>query len=108
MTAVAAPPPKIVYWHRELPPLDTWPVADHIVEASSNPIAGTLDHRDELWDQCYTDLMAVAEKRVQQEIARLGGGFAHIYAEQIDAKRTDASGEAWLHGRFRFTLYRSP
>ena len=104
MTAIAAEPLKIVYWHRELPPLDTWPQADDIVEADSSRIEGTLAHRDELWDECYRDLMKTAEKRLAQEVARLGGGFAHVYAEQITPKRDDASGQAWLHGRFRFTL----
>lgn len=106
MSAIAAEAPRVVYWHRELPPLDTRPFADNVVEADSGRIAGTLAHRDELWNRCYLELMATAEKRLQQEVARLGGGFAHVYAEQIDPKRNDASGEAWLHGRFRFTLCR--
>ena len=107
MSAITAAPPKVVYWHRELPPLDTWPLADHIVEANSARIAGTLAHRDELWNQCYRELMKIAEKRVEQEVERLGGGFAHVYAAQIDPRRDDAAGEAWLHGRFRFTLCRA-
>ena len=49
---------KIVYWHRELPPLDAEPLGEHIVEADSMRVVGDLAHRDELWDQCYRDLMA--------------------------------------------------
>ena len=40
---------QIVYWHRDLPPLDAELVAEHTVEATSGRVAGTLKHRDELW-----------------------------------------------------------
>jgi hypothetical protein len=33
-------------------------------------VAGTLAHRDELWEQCYQELMANAEHRLVQEVAR--------------------------------------
>ncbi len=49
---------RIVYWHRELPPFDGDAVAEHVIEATSNRVAGTLIHRDELWGQCYETLMA--------------------------------------------------
>ena len=49
--------PKIVYWHRELPPLEAELVAEHTVEANSSRVPGTIAHRDELWDQCYRELM---------------------------------------------------
>jgi hypothetical protein len=97
---------KIVYWHRELPPLETELVAEHTVEANSSRVPGTIAHRDELWDQCYRELMANAESRLVQEVARLGGHFAHVHDEAIDQKHDDAAGEAWLHGRFRYMLYR--
>jgi hypothetical protein len=100
--------PKIVYWHRELPPLDAELIADHIVEATSSRVPGTIAHRDELWDQCYRELMAAAESRLVQEVARLGGHFAHVHDEAIDPKHDDASGETWLHGRFSYMLYRRP
>jgi hypothetical protein len=99
---------KIVSWHRELPPLDAEVVADHTVEATSGRVPGTIAHRDELWDQCYRELMASAEHRLTQEVARLGGHFAHVHDEAIDPRHDDAAREAWLHGRFSYTLYRRP
>jgi hypothetical protein len=99
---------KIVYWHRELPPLEAELVAEHIVEASSSRVPGTIAHRDDLWDQCYRELMATTEDRLAQEMARLGGDFAHVHDETIDSKHDDATGEAWLHGRFGYMLYRRP
>lgn len=98
--------PKSVFWHRDLPPLEADLVAEHTVEATSGRVPGTLAHRDELWDQCYRELMANAEKRLVQEIARLGGDFAHVHDEAIDPRHDDAAGEAWLHGRFTYVLYR--
>ena len=99
---------QVVYWHRELPPLEGELVAEHTVEANSNRVPGTIAHRDELWDQCYQDLMANAEGRLAQEVARLGGDFAHVHDEAIAPKHDDAAGEAWLHGRFSYMLYRRP
>ncbi|HKT79098.1 MAG TPA: hypothetical protein VJP86_02675 [Vicinamibacterales bacterium] len=99
---------KIVYWHRELPPLEADLLSEHTVEANSSRVPGTIAHRDELWNQCYQELMAVAENRVMQEVARLGGDFAHVHDEAIDPKHDDAKGEAWLHGRFSYMLYRRP
>jgi hypothetical protein len=97
---------KIVYLHRELPPLDSELVAEHTVEANSSRVPGTLAHRDELWDQCYRSLMSNAEDRLAQEVARLGGHLAHVHDEAIDSKHDDAAGQAWLHGRFGYLLYR--
>ena len=98
----------VVYWHRDLPPLDAELVAEHTVEANSSRISGTLSHRDELWDQCYGELMANTKDRLVQEVARLGGHFAHVRDESISPKHDDAAGEAWLHGRFTYMLYRRP
>jgi hypothetical protein len=100
--------PRIVYWHRELPPIKAELVAEHTVEAQSNRVPGTIAHRDELWNQCYRELMANAESRLVQEVARLGGHFAHVHDEAIAPKHDDAAGEAWLHGRFVYMLYRRP
>ena len=100
--------PKIVYWHRDLPPLDAELIAEHTVEANSSRVPGTIAHRDELWDRCYRELMTTAANRLVQEVARLGGHFAHVYDEAIDPKHDDAAGEAWLHGRFSYMLYRRP
>jgi hypothetical protein len=98
--------PKVVYWHRELPPLDADLVAEHTVEARSSRVPGTLAYRDALWDRCYEELMAAAEQRLTQEVARLEGDFAHVHDETIDPKHNDATGEAWLQGRFSYVLYR--
>jgi hypothetical protein len=99
---------KSVFWHRELTPIDAEMIADHTVEANSNRVPGTLAHRDELWDRCYQELMAGAEGRIGDEIARLGGDYAHVHGESIGAKHDDVAGEAWLHGTFTYMLYRRP
>jgi hypothetical protein len=108
MTVIPDRPPQIVYWHRDLPPLDAELVAEHTVEADSSRVAGTLAHRDELWDRCYMELMTVSASRLAQEVARLGGDYAHVHDEAITPKHDDAAGEAWLHGRFTYVLYRRP
>ena len=99
---------KVVYWHRDLPPLHAEPLAEHTVEATSSRVPGTIARHDELWDRCYQELMANAEQRVAQEVARLGGHFAHVLDESIDPRHDYAAGEAWLHGRFGYMLYRQP
>jgi hypothetical protein len=97
---------KIIYWHRELPPIDAELMGEHTVEATSSRVAGTLAHRDELWDRCYEELMANTHTRLAQEIHRLGGDCAHVHDESIDTSHDDAAGEAWLHGRFSYVLFR--
>jgi hypothetical protein len=99
---------KLVYWHRELPPFEAEVMAEHTVEATSGRVPGTLSHRDELWDSAYQELMANTSARLCQEIARLGGHYAHVHEEAIDTRHDDAAGEAWLHGRFSYVLYRRP
>lgn len=99
---------KVVFWHRQLPPLEAEPVEEHTVEASSRRVPGTLAHRDDLWDQCYRELMANAETRLVQEVTRLGGHFAHVHDEAIDPRHDEAAGQTWLHGRFSYMLYRRP
>jgi hypothetical protein len=98
-------PPKTVFWHRELPPLDAEPLGEHTLEAVSVHVPGNLSHRDEVWDRCHTDLMAEVGRRLEQEIARLGGRCVHVLTESIDSRRDDLLGEAWLHGRFDYVLY---
>jgi hypothetical protein len=97
---------KIVYWHRELPPLEAEMIGEYTLEATSNRVPGTLSHRDELWDRCYQELMVNANARLAQEVDRLGGHYAHVLDEFIDVKHDEPAGEAWLHGRFSYTLYR--
>ena len=98
---------QVVFWHRELPPLDAEFMAEHTVEATSGRVAGSLSHRDELWHRCYQELMSNAHARLVQEITRLGGHYAHVHDEAIGPRHDDAAGEAWLHGRFSYVLYRT-
>jgi hypothetical protein len=95
-----------VYWHRELPPLDADIMGEHVLEATSGRVRGTLAHRDELWDRCYRDLLANTRERFTQEINRLGGRYAHVLDEHVDSRHDDVAGEAWLRGRFTYVLYR--
>ena len=99
---------QIVYGHRDLPLLDAESVAEHTVEATSGRVAGTLSHRDELWDRCYRELMASVHALLAQEITRLGGDGAHVHDESIDTRHDEAAGEAWLHGCFSGHVYRRP
>jgi hypothetical protein len=109
LTTAAKPDAKgtrIIYWHRELPPFDAEAVGEHVIEAASGRVPGTLAHRDELWSQCYEDLMTKVCTRLEQEVARLQGSYAHVLNESVDSKHDEISGEAWLHGRFTYMLYR--
>ena len=99
---------KCVYWHRELPPFDAVVIGEHVLEATSGRVSGTLARRDELWERAYRELMENAQARIKQEIARLGGHYAHVLDESIDSRHDEATGEAWLHGRFTYSLSRQP
>jgi hypothetical protein len=107
-SAVAARQPngKMVFWHRELPPREAVAIGDHTIEATSDRVLGTLSHRDELWDQCYHQLMERARFRLEQEIGRLGGDYAHVLSEEIEPRHDDRTGEAWMYGKFDYELYR--
>ena len=95
-----------IYWHRNLPPANAEPMGEHTLEATSPRVSGTLEHRNELWDRCYRELMAEAARRLEQEIERLHGDCAHVLAEHIEPRRDDRTGEAWMYGRFEFELHR--
>jgi len=97
---------QAVYWHRELPPLSADPIGEHVLEAASFRVPGTIAHHDDLWRTCYDDLMRQANVRLEQEVARLGGDCAHVVDEIIETRRDDVKGEAWLRGRFDYVLYR--
>ena len=97
---------RTIYWHRELPPFDCEAIGEHFVEAASKHVPGTLSHRDELWNQCYRDLMVQVSVRLEQEVRRLGGRYAHVLRESVDSKHDPVAGEAWLHGRVSYMLYR--
>jgi hypothetical protein len=99
---------KVVYWHRDLPPLRAEQVAEHTIEAVSGRVPGTLDQRDELWHRCYQELMINTENRLAQEVVRLHGDYAHVHGESISPKRDDVAGEAWLSGCFTYMVYRRP
>ena len=96
----------VVYWHRELPPLQAEPVDEHTIEADSTRVPGTIAHRDELWDECERGLTHELERRLAVEVDRLGGRCAHVLNEHIDVKHDFATDEAWLHGRYTYMLYR--
>jgi hypothetical protein len=97
---------KRIYWHRELPPLNAELIGEHVVEAVSGRVPGSMAHRSRLWDGAYRELMENARIRIGQEIDRLGGRYAHVLDESIDSRRDSSTGEAWLHGRFMYVLYR--
>lgn len=99
---------RVIYWHRDLPPVTAEATGEHTLEANSMRIPGTFAHRNELWERCYEDLMVQARLRLQQEVARLGGHYAHVLNEFVDSQHDEISGENWLHGRFSYMLYRQP
>ena len=96
--------PAVVYWHRDLPPLDGNVLGEHVIEATSSRVPYTIAHRDELWNECYRDLMEETNRRIEQEVSRLSGRYAHVLNETIDTRHDDVSGESWLRGRFTYTL----
>ena len=97
---------KAVFWHRELPPLGADAIGEHTIEATSARVPGTLMHRDELWDRCHRDLMDRTNRRLEQEVARLDGDYAHVLGETMEPRRDEVKNEAWLYGRFTYVLYR--
>ena len=98
--------PKVVYWHEELPPLDGEVVQENMIEAMSDRVPGSIERHGELWHRCYATLMEHTQLRLEQEVTRLGGHYAHVLDEHIDSRRDDGTGESWLHGRFSYVLYR--
>ena len=106
MPTLRAANPTVVYWHRDLPPLAADVMGEYVVEASSGRVSSMLAHRDRLWTRCYAGLMEQAHSRLEQEVARLGGRYAHVLTESIDPHHDAATGEAWLQGRFTYVLYR--
>ena len=108
MTTAAAIEPQVVYWHRDLPPLAAEPIGEHTIEATSQRVKNTFSRHDEAWGGCYGDLMTQATARLAEEVARLGGDYAHVGEETICPRHDDAAGEGWLYGRFGTVLYREP
>lgn len=97
---------RVVYWHRDLPPASADLMDEHSIETTSKRVPGTLSHRDELWNECYADLLEQTERRLEQEVERMGGDYAHVLDEHVESRHNDVSEEAWLMGRFRYMLYR--
>lgn len=95
-----------VFWHRELPPLDGEVVDEHEVEATSDRVPASAVQHDDLWSLCRDSLMAHARTRLEQEVERLGGHYAHVLDESIDLRRDPVADTAWLHGRFTYVLLR--
>jgi hypothetical protein len=106
MSSLADAGPRTIFWHRELPPLDAVPLGEHTIEATSCRVPDTIEHREALWGRGNDELMRQANARVLQEISRLGGRYAHVLNESIDTRHDASSGQAWLHGRFTYMLYR--
>ena len=71
-------------------------------------VKGEIAHRNELWDHCYFDLITRTDTRMTQEVGRLGGHYAHVIDESIGSHHDEATGEAWLQGRFTYMLYQEP
>jgi hypothetical protein len=83
-------------------------LGEHTVEANSIRVAGGLAHGNDLWDRCYGDLMAQVQHRLEQEVHRLGGHYAHVLEETIGSRHDDCTGEVWLHGGIEYLLLRRP
>lgn len=97
-----------MFWHRELPPLDGEVVGEHFIEATSDRVPGNLSHRDELWSRCHESLMGHARMRLEQEVVRLGGHYAHVLDESIDSRHDAVTDTAWLYGKFTYVLLKRP
>ena len=108
MTAPVNASARLVYWHRELPPLTAEVMGEHTLEAVSRRVPLAFSRGDEEWSRCYGDLMSLAGARLDQEVARLGGHYAHVRHELIYPRHDEAAGEAWLYGCFEYVLYREP
>ena len=105
MSSSGGTAPKVVYWHQELPPVNGEVLHEHVIEAISDTVQGSIERHGDLWHRCYTQLMEHTRLRLEQEVKRLGGDYAHVLDEHVDSRRNDATGESWLHGRFSYVLY---
>ena len=106
MNPIPTAAPTVIYWHRELPPLEAQPMEEHVVEATSRYVPDTIAHRDDLWHGCESELRDNVRERLQAEIVRLGGRYAHVLDESIETRHNASTGQAWLRGRFTYMLYR--
>ena len=81
-------------------------MGEHVIEAVSERVHGAIEQHGEIWHRCYAALMNHARQRLEQEVKRLNGYYAHVLDEHIETRRNDAVGESWLYGRFNYVLYR--
>lgn len=106
MTLAVDGAPNTIDWHRELPPVAAVAIGEHTVEATSRRVPDTIADREMLWRRANDELMDQARARLGQEIARLSGRYAYVLDVSIDTRHDASTGEAWLHGRFTYVLYR--
>ena len=81
-------------------------IGEHVLEATSDRVRDSIACRHELWESCYRTLLDNVDARLKQELLRLGGDYAHVISESIDARHDDRTGEVWLHGRYDYALLR--
>jgi hypothetical protein len=81
---------------------------EHVLEARSDRVPASIERDGDLWDRRHAMLIEHATARLGQEVARLGGHYAHVLDEHIESRRDDLSNESWLQGRFDYVLYRRP
>jgi hypothetical protein len=96
---------KVIYWRNEVPPMHEQIEGEHVVEARSKAVHRSFGDHDDLWGQCYPDLMKTAAQRITDEVTRLGGSCAHVIDEAVNSKVNEGTSEFWLHGRFTFLMY---
>jgi hypothetical protein len=97
---------QIVYWHHDLPPFEAFVLDEYAIDIDGVRVPGTRVLRDEVLEWCRADLQRRCVARLEREVQRLDGHYAHVFCERIDATRDEAKDETWLHGRFRFSVYR--
>lgn len=102
---MSEPAVGVVFWHRDLPPLDDEPVGEHEIVARSRATPFRYADRDALWHEVYPSLMEEATRRITAEVARLGGSSAHVIDEDISSSVDNQTNEYRLTGTFRFVLY---
>jgi hypothetical protein len=89
---------KTVYWHEELPPTDGEMMHEHMVEATSYRVSGSIERHGDLWHRCYETLMEHTRLRLEQEVKRLGGDYVRVLDEHVDSRRNEASNESSTDG----------
>jgi hypothetical protein len=99
-------PKQVVFWHRDLPPVEAEPIVEDEIEATGPRLPSSPSGRSELWTRSADGLRASAESRIAQEVRRLGGLYAHVNDDHVEEHTDHASGETWLRGRYSFVVYR--